>query len=160
MSGLSSAARAALQALSSHAVIVAAWRKAGGDAEAARRLTLAQVTGLRAILANDEAWQHLLRAFARKELDNWVAGDWPGGFDELLLCAPLCKLVSFECARCIIGSRQGNSSCAHPSSLFGRVGELLRAGDRASLEAHLNFIAAMLAPDSQLRWDTTRLEIV
>jgi len=62
----------------------------------------------------------------------------------LLLCAPLCRLVEYECARCRVVQTQQGRSCAHPDSAFGRAGGLLDAGDREGLQRHLDAQAQAL----------------
>src|SRR5688572_7236738 len=95
------------------------WLNKGGTQEAAVELTLQQVDVFEDIVNDDENWHKLLEISARgRNQDAWLAADWPSGFDELMLCVPLCKLVDWECARCTIGRRQENNSCAHDYSLF------------------------------------------
>jgi len=134
--------------------LIAAWRQDGATPRAALRWTGSQVSAFATLVADDEDWERLLAIFERgRAADSWLATDWPSGFDELLLCAPLCQLVQFECARCTIGSRQAALSCAHPGTVFGRIGELLRQHDRLGLLRHLEAVAAMLDPSTDRQWD-------
>jgi hypothetical protein len=134
--------------------LIAAWRQDGASQRAALRWTGSQVGAFAAMVADDDEWARLLSIFERgRAADSWLATDWPSGFDELLLCAPLCQLVQFECARCTIGSRQAALSCAHPGTVFGRIGELLRQHDRLGLLSHLEAVAAMLDPSADRQWD-------
>jgi len=94
--------------------------------------------GLENITNDDESWYMLLEISARgRNYDAWLATDWPDGFDELLLCVPLCKLVDWECGKCTVGLRQENNSCAHDYSLFGYIGELVKNGMREELLEHI-----------------------
>jgi hypothetical protein len=134
--------------------VVDAWRGDGADPAAARAWTRHQVAACRALLSSDVGWQRLQAAFqCGRGLDSWLATDWPSGFDELLLCAPLCQLVAFECARCTIGARQGSLSCAHPNTVFGRIGALLASGDRQGLINHLEQVEVMLDEEQDRIWD-------
>ncbi len=81
---------------------------------------------------------------ARQAGDPWNADDWPLGFDALVCAAPLCADVSFECARCPVGQRQGGSSCAHPTSAFGSIGVRVREGNRDAVREQVAAIEAML----------------
>lgn len=123
--------------------VLSAFRGDGGDAAAALRWSLRQIEGLRREVQDAARWQRLL-ALVAKTGDVWNAEDWPYGFDALVCCAPLCARVSFECERCPVGKRQGSISCAHPQSLFGRIGEHVRAGDRDALLAHLQDVEIVL----------------
>ncbi|MCA9671542.1 MAG: hypothetical protein KC503_38355 [Myxococcales bacterium] len=143
-----------LAALLPRASILRCLEQAGGEAQAARALAAAQVAALRAIVDDDDAWQRLSAVVRRgRALDSWLAYDWPHGFEELLLCAPLCELVSFECARCTIGARQQGHSCAHPDSVFGRLAPLLAEADRQAVRAHISEVERMLDPAQERRWD-------
>lgn len=126
-----------------HAQIIDRWRQSGSDLQTARAFTLAQVEAFAEIVADDEGWEFIKEA---RHEDSWLNFDWPNGFDELLLCAPLCRLVDFECAQCPVGQRQNNYSCSHPDTLFGRVGLLLKAGDREGLRKQIEAIKSVLAP--------------
>ena len=96
-------AGAALDALLPFEAILEGWCTSGGTPEAAREWTRRQVLAFGGIVGDDAAWELLLGKVASgRGQDAWLALDWPLGFDELLLCAPLCRLVSFECARCTI----------------------------------------------------------
>ncbi|MBC8073590.1 MAG: hypothetical protein IAG13_35035, partial [Deltaproteobacteria bacterium] len=116
----------------------------------ANQLALAQVAALRELIEHQGGWARLQELVARAG-DPWNADDWPDGFDALMLCAPLCDEVAFECVRCAVGQRQGGMSCAHPRSLFGRVLPLIMHGDRAALREHLHTIEAVL--HGAARWD-------
>ena len=114
------------------------WKNKGSTEEAAIELTIQQLDGLENITNDDESWYALLEISARgRNYDAWLATDWPDGFDELLLCVPLCKLVDWECGKCTVGSRQENNSCAHDYSLFGYIGELVKNGMREELLEHI-----------------------
>jgi hypothetical protein len=123
--------------------VLASFRADGGDAAAALRWSLRQIEGLRREVEDVARWQRLL-ALVAKTGDVWNAEDWPYGFDALVCCAPLCARVSFECGQCPVGKRQGSISCAHPQSLFGRIGELVRAADRDGVLAHLRDVELVL----------------
>lgn len=137
-----------------HSQVLAAWRNAGATPAAALDRTREQVRGLRDLVQDRAGWQRVLQAYAGgRAQDSWLATDWPTGFDELLVCAPLCALVSFECARCTIGARQQAMTCAHPATVFGRIGAILEQGDREALLQHLDEVEAMLDPHAARRWD-------
>ncbi|MCI0561128.1 MAG: hypothetical protein MN733_21800 [Nitrososphaera sp.] len=134
--------------------ILTQWKSHGATAEAARMLTLQQVEAFEQIVEDDACWLHLLSIVdSGRNIDSWMARDWPVDFDELLLCVPLCKLVDYECRRCTIGSRQQAHSCAHSDTVFGRIGVLLQEKNRDALRAHLRSIREMLAPASQVKWN-------
>lgn len=132
--------------------IIERWREGGGTREGALAASREQVLGLQRVVRSNEAWPALVRLMQRTGGDSWLAGDWPEGFEPLLLCAPLCKLVDFECSRCHVGQKQDGRSCVNPDSAFGRVGELLKASDRAGLDAYLGELAERLGdgPDGVL----------
>jgi len=137
-----------------HAEVLAAWRAAGATPAAALHWTGEQVRALRELVQDPASWQRLLHVHAGgRAQDSWLATDWPTGFDELLVCAPLCALVNFECARCTIGARQQAMSCAHPTTVFGRIGAILEGGDREALLRHLDEVESMLDPEASRRWD-------
>jgi len=137
-----------------HAEILAAWRAAGATPASALHWTREQVRALRGLVQDPAGWQHLLQVHASgRARDSWLATDWPTGFDELLVCAPLCALVRFECARCTIGTRQQAMTCAHPATVFGRIGAILEGGDREALLHHLDEVDAMLDSGAAKRWD-------
>jgi len=116
-------------------------------------LTLKQLEAFEMIINDDDAWEFLLNAFNNgRDTDAWLASDWPDGFDELVLCIPLCKLVSFECDKCFVGMRQENNSCAHDDSLFGYIAELLNRKDRAGLKLHISDIKKMFS-SVNYRWN-------
>ncbi|MDQ3141857.1 MAG: hypothetical protein M3Q56_06375, partial [Bacteroidota bacterium] len=134
-----------INSLHSYNVISNKWSCSDMDSESAMILTLEQVRAFEEIVCDDAEWVALLAAFNKgRDVDAWLATDWPDGFDELLLCVPLCKLVEFECNKCTIGRRQENNSCAHDYSLFGYIAELLKIPDREGLIAHIDDIKKML----------------
>lgn len=124
--------------------IIARYRSAGGDAAAAVEATLAQLRGLRAEIDDDARWARLVE-IVRRAGDPWNADDWPLGFDALLCCVPLCTDVDYECTLCPVGKQQDGMSCAHPTSAFGRIGQLVLAGDRTELREHIELIIDSLA---------------
>jgi len=129
------------------------WKKSKNDIDAAKFLTLNQVEKFEKIVKDDESWIRLLEIFNKgRDIDAWLAMDWPDGFDELVLCIPLCKLVDFECSRCIVGMKQENNSCANDFSLFGYVAELLKVNDRAGLINHIDTIKKILLLND-FRWN-------
>ncbi len=135
------------------------WLNRGRTREAAIDLTLQQVDAFEEIVNDDESWYKLKQISANGRIhDAWLASDWPSGFDELLLCVPLCKLVDWECAKCTIGSRQENNSCAHDYSLFGYIGELVVIGDRRGLTDHIKSIRKMLR-DDRFHWNIHKFEL-
>ncbi len=124
------------------------WEKSRRDNDSSKFLTLSQVEKFENIVKDDESWIKLLEIFNRgRDIDAWLAMDWPDGFDELVLCIPLCKLVDFECSRCIVGMRQENNSCANDYSLFGYIAELLKVSDREGLINHIESIKKILLLD-------------
>ena len=138
------------------------WLNSNASLEAAVDLTLQQVDALEEIVNNDLYWQILLGISARgRNYDAWLAADWPSGFDELILCVPLCKMVDWECAKCTVGRRQENNSCAHDYSLFGYIGELVKNSDRNGLKLHLSNIRKMLR-DERFMWNihTCEMELI
>jgi len=131
------------------------WKRSKMDIDSAKFLTLNQVEAFENIVCDDEGWKYLLSVFNNgRDVDAWLALDWPEGFDELLLCVPLCKLVEFECSKCTIGRRQDNNSCAHDYSLFGYIAELLNNNDRLGLKDHIISIKKILLFE-HYRWDVT-----
>jgi hypothetical protein len=140
-----------------HREIIAQWQGQGGDALSARRAALAQVTAFARIIDDDAGWEMIA---GKRHEDSWLTFDWPDGFDELLLCAPLCQLVSFQCAQCVIGRRQQDYSCAHPDTVFGRVGALIMLRQRAALQEHLLLIREMLTSEKELLWDLATHSII
>jgi hypothetical protein len=121
------------------------YHRAGGNEAAALEGVRQQLAGLRRELDDDARWERLVR-LARQAGDPWNADDWPLGFDALVCAIPLCTQVSFECARCPVGRQQAEHSCAHPSTPIGRIGELVRRGDRPGLYAQLDELEARLGP--------------
>ena len=129
------------------------WKKSRMDSDAAKFLTLKQVEEFEKIVKDDEAWENLVSVFNNgRQVDAWLALDWPDGFDELVLCVPLCKLVNFECSKCTVGKRQENNSCANDFSLFGYITELLKIPDREGLINHIGSIKKILLLDD-FRWN-------
>lgn len=122
---------------------LARYRDQGADLAAALDGSRQQLAGLRRELDEDDRWERLVR-LARQAGDPWNADDWPLGFDALVVPIPLCTHLSFECARCPVGQRQDGRSCAHLDSAFGRVGELVRRGDRDGLRAWLDELRTRL----------------
>ena len=141
--------------LLSYNEILLEWEESNKDASAAKLLTLRQIEKFEEIVYDDESWEKLLEIFnSGRETDAWLAMDWPEGFDELILCLPMCKLVDFECSRCKIGMRQENISCANDFSLFGYIAELLKAADRKGLQEHIGSIKKILLLEN-FRWNIT-----
>lgn len=139
--------------LFSYNEILLHWEESNKDIGAAKLMTLKQVEKFGEILEDDDSWEKLLEIFnSGRETDAWLAMDWPEGFDELILCLPMCKLVDFECSRCKIGMRQQNNSCANDFSLFGYIAELLKAADRDGLQEHIGSIKKILLLEN-FRWN-------
>ena len=139
--------------------IINEWNDSNRNSETARILTLRQIQAFEKIVSDDESWKLLLSVFNKgREIDPWLAMDWPDGFDELILCVPLCKLVEFECNKCTVGSRQENNSCAHDHSLFGYIAELLKIPDRAGLIDHIQIIRKILLSD-EFKWNISERKI-
>jgi hypothetical protein len=138
------------------------WQNKGSTFDAAVELTLQQLDSLEAIASDDKSWDMLLEISARgRNTDAWLAADWPTGFDELLICVPLCKLVDWECAKCTIGSRQENYSCAMDYSVFGFIGELVKSGSRKELLDHINNVRKMLKnPGFEWNIHTCSLDLI
>jgi hypothetical protein len=145
--------------LLNYSQIYTLWLNKGATKEAAVELSMQQIDALEDIVNDNISWHKLLEisALGRNE-DAWLAADWPSGFDELLLCVPLCKLVDWECAKCTIGKRQENNSCANDYSLFGYIGELVKNGLREELKEHLHSVKKMLK-DDKFVWNMHRCEI-
>lgn len=142
--------------LLSYNEILLEWEKSNKDISAAKLLTLRQIEKFEEIVEDDESWEKLLEIFnSGRETDAWLAMDWPEGFDELILCLPMCKLVDFECSRCKIGMRQESNSCANDFSLFGFIAELLKAADRKGLQEHIGSIKKILLLEN-FRWNITK----
>ena len=149
-----------IEKLQNYNSIYSEWKALGRTAEAARLLTLNQVDAFEQIINDDESWQKLLEIVAAgRNEDAWLASDWPAGFDELLLCVPLCKLVDWECSKCIVGKRQNNTSCAHDDSLFGWAGELVIKKEREALKKHIENIKKILEPESLYKWNMEKHEL-
>lgn len=135
------------------------WQNKGSTEEAAIELTIQQLDALEEIASDEESWYSLLEISARgRNYDAWLAADWPDGFDELLLCVPLCKFVNWECSKCTVGKRQENNSCAHDYSLFGYIGELVKNGQRDELLNHIKSIRKMLKSSNNI-WNIHKCEI-
>ncbi len=135
------------------------WINKGSTKEAAIELTIQQLDGLEEIALNDESWYELLEISARgRNYDAWLAMDWPEGFDELLLCVPLCKFVSWECSKCTVGKRQENNSCSMDYSLFGYIGELVKNGLRKELLDHINNSRKFLKNEG-FNWNVHKCEL-
>jgi hypothetical protein len=148
-----------LERLLNYTQIYNMWLNKGATEEAAIELTLQQVDVFEDIVNDDESWQYLLNISERgRNHDAWLASDWPSGFDELVLCVPLCKLVDWECAKCTIGSRQENNSCAHDYSTFGYIGELVKAGARDELKQHITSVKKMLR-NRKFIWNVHKCEL-
>jgi len=149
-----------IEKLQDYNSIYGEWKALGRTAESARLLSLKQVEAFAQIVYDDESWHKLLEiAAAGRNEDAWLAADWPAGFDELLLCIPLCKLVDWECSKCIVGKKQNNISCAHDDSLFGWVGELVIKNEREALKKHIENIKKILEPGSLYKWNLEEHEI-
>lgn len=121
------------------------WLNSNGDQKSAIELTLQQLDTLEDIVINDESWFELIK-IARKgrHLDAWLALDLPYGFDELIICLPLCKFSDWGCSKCTVGSRQENYSCSNNYSLFGYIGDLVINGLKKDLLIHINNIRLLL----------------
>ncbi len=135
------------------------WVSNGSTKEAAIELTLQQLDALEEIVNNDISWHELLKISANgRNQDAWLAMDWPEGFDELLLCVPLCKFIDWECSKCFVGMRQENNSCAFDYSIFGYIGELIKAGSRDELKQHI-LNTKMFIKNSNYLWNIHKCEI-
>ena len=131
--------------------ILIKWNNGIQSELSARLLTLEQTEALESVIIDDEGWEYLLSVFNNgRETDAWLALDWPDGFDELLLCVPLCSLVKFECSRCFVGMRQDNNSCANDFSLFGYIAELIKAADRVGIMNHIASIKKILLSEEYI----------
>lgn len=137
LTGPRSASGSAKPTLLPAQTIVDRWRARGSGPEVAIRLSLDQLRGLRILVDDDAGWERLTRLLVRSAGDSWLAHDWPEGFEPMMLCAALCRLVDYECARCRIGQEQDGRSCVNPASAFGRVGVFLADGDRTGLSRYL-----------------------
>lgn len=135
------------------------WLNKGADEASAVELTIQQIDALEEIVDDNESWRKLLEISARgRNKDAWLAADWPAGFDELLLCVPLCKLVDWDCAKCTVGRRQENNSCANDYSVFGYIGELVKQGARRELKFHLLAVKKMLREERYM-WNIHKCEM-
>ena len=140
--------------------IVNEWNDQGRSNDSARQLTIKQVNALIEIVSDDQRWYKLLENFRNGRVhDAWLAVDWPEGFDELILCAPLCRLVEWECALCHAGKRQDNFSCANDDSLFGYIAVLMAIENRELLLQHLDKIKLVLENEN-IYWDLNTHEVV
>lgn len=146
--------------LLSHEEISFEWNNSNKNSDAAKLLTLRQVEAFEKIVSDDEGWEYLIKVFNKgRDVDAWLALDWPEGFDELVLCIPLCRLVNFECDKCTIGKRQNNNSCANDFSLFGYISELIKDSDREGLIKHIDSIKKILLLE-EFGWDVDKREII
>ena len=146
--------------LLSYREITDEWNDSNKNSDAAKLLTLKQVEAFEKIVSEDESWEYLISVFNKgRDVDAWLAMDWPEGFDELVLCIPLCKLVQFECSKCTIGKRQNNNSCANDFSLFGIIAEFLNESDRDGLKNHIDSIKKVILLES-FGWDLKKKDIV
>ncbi len=135
------------------------WVNKGSTGEAAIELTIQQLDALEEIVADDDSWDALIEISSRgRNYDAWLATDWPDGFDELLLCVPLCKLVNWECSKCTVGKRQENNSCAMDYSLFGYIGELVKNASRNELIEHINSVRKLLKNNNYI-WNVHKCEL-
>lgn len=142
-----------LNSLKSFDEIAGEWKLNGASPELARLLTLRQVIAFENIVNDDECLNYLLAKFNNGRVtDSWLATDWQNGFDELILCAPLCKLVDWHCEECMIGKRQKNHSCEDENSVFGWTAELLKETDKEKLLIHIGRMKKMLE-DSNSKWN-------
>ncbi|HEY3250308.1 MAG TPA: hypothetical protein VGK25_04245 [Ignavibacteria bacterium] len=133
--------------------VLSLWQRKGSTEQAGIELTLSQAEALERIVDDDNKWKKLIEIFRRgRAYDPWLAVDWPEGFDELVLCAPLCKYVEWECARCYVGKRQKNFSCANEDSLFGYIAVLLSLENRDLIKEHIQNIKNLLS-NPELNWD-------
>ncbi|HMQ70024.1 MAG TPA: hypothetical protein PKA90_13585 [Ignavibacteria bacterium] len=148
-----------LNNLLSYKQITGEWNSSNQSKDSAKYLTLKQVENFEKIVKDDKGWEELTGVFHKgRDDDAWLALDWPDGFDELLLCVPLCKLVNFECSECTIGRRQENNSCAHDFSLFGYIAELMKESDRERLLEHIDAIKKILLIE-EFEWDVDEKSI-
>jgi len=139
--------------------IVNLWISKNSLPGAAIELTLEQVDEFESIVKENKLWNGLIEIFRRGRVqDPWLASDWPAGFDELVLCAPLCKLVDWECAMCNVGKKQNNFSCANDDSLFGYIAVLLALENRDLLLNHLSNVKLVLQ-NKNVFWDMKKHEI-
>ena len=135
------------------------WVNKGSTEEAAIELTIQQLDALEEIVSDEDSWEALLDISARgRNYDAWLATDWPDGFDELLICVPLCKFVNWECSKCTVGRRQDNNSCAMDYSLFGYIGELVKNAERTELLAHISNTRKMLKNGNYI-WNVHKCEL-
>ena len=140
--------------------ILSEWKNSDLTSESARMLTLKQSEAFEKIVTNEDGWNYFVKVFNQgREVDAWLALDWPDGFDELLLCVPLCTLVKFECSECYVGKRQENNSCANDFSLFGYIAELIKKNDREGLILHIEDVKKILT-DENCKWDIKKLKII
>ncbi len=142
-----------LNSLKSFDEIADEWKLNGASPELARLLTLRQVIAFENIVNDDACRDFLLKKFNNgRASDSWLATDWQNGFDELILCAPLCKLVDWQCEECMIGKHQQNHSCEDENSVFGWTAELLKETDKEKLLIHIGRLKRMLE-DSNTKWN-------
>lgn len=147
-----------LNKLLNYSNIYSLWLSKGSTKEAAVELTVQQLDALEEITENEDSWMELVRISAAGRIhDTWLALDWPEGFDELVLCVPLCKLVNWECSKCTVGNRQENNSCANDYSLFGYIGTLVMNGAREDLVKHIKNARKILMNEKYL-WNIHKCE--
>lgn len=147
-----------LNKLLNYSNIYSLWLSKGSTKEAAVQLTVQQLDALEEIAEDDDSWLELMRiSSAGRNNDAWLALDWPDGFDELVLCVPLCKLVNWECSKCTVGKRQENNSCANDYSLFGFIGTLVINGAREELIQHIKNTRKILMNENYL-WNIHKCE--
>lgn len=151
-----------IKELLSYAEITDKWENSNKDINAAKLLTLRQLEKFEEVISDDESWKKLVEIFnSGRETDAWLALDWPDGFDELILCLPMCRFVDFECRKCIVGKRQENNSCANDYSLFGYISELLKVSDRNGLQNHITSVKKILLLENY-KWNISekKLELI
>ncbi|MBK9333338.1 MAG: hypothetical protein IPM96_13250 [Ignavibacteria bacterium] len=145
--------------LLSYVEITGEWNNSNKDINAAKLLTLRQIEKFEEIVSVDESWKKLIEIFnSGRETDAWLALDWPDGFDELILCLPMCKFVDFVCSECTIGRRQENNSCANDFSLFGYISELLKVSDRKGLQDHITSVKKILLIEN-FKWNISERKL-
>ncbi|HAY35160.1 MAG TPA: hypothetical protein PK536_03180 [Ignavibacteria bacterium] len=151
-----------IKELLTYAEITDKWENSNKDINAAKLLTLRQLEKFEEVISDDESWKKLVEIFnSGRETDAWLALDWPDGFDELILCLPMCRYVDFECRECKIGKRQENNSCANDYSLFGYISELLKVSDRNGLQNHITSVKKILLLENY-KWNISekKLELI
>lgn len=143
-----------LELLLSFDKIYKKWIESGSTLESAKELTISQICALQKIINDDKYWIKLIKIFENgRKLDSWLAQDWPYGFDELVLCVPLCKFVDYDCNKCKVGKRQENNSCSNENTLFGWISVLINENKRSELYEHLEAIKELIRDDGDLVWN-------